>query len=431
MKTIEQHFELDVPRLMPEKIDRYIFNSFVRKRAGDVSLESGPAVGVEIEVEGIPHPGRLCETSNLATYLDRYWDITVDGSLRNNGQELVSKVLNGVGIVNALYVAEDAITKYKTNKPDFTDRTSVHIHVDMTKKTIEDLYKLFIVYAYVEPVFYELPTAAGLRSRYNNNFCVPLMNTHRILSFREQFMSYFANPTDRQAYNTLNNLLLNKEYKYTGFNFHSLRYHGTIEFRHFQGTAKASLIISWINYIYRMIKFAESRTTEQLIEEITALNSNSAYYVTLTRILGHVPILISKEMLRKLEDGVKWIKFITSHKSYDLKWNGSVDSSLFTILKTTYGIILKKREQKETEPNVLNNVETLLKTIERLEKELDHLLPIISLSTVAAYNSFIIQCRLLYEETGIIYHSDVVPNLAARIQDNLLYDSVEAYIESL
>lgn len=97
-------------------------------------------VGIEIEVENITQ-----QVIPLA-----YWDAKSDGSLRNNGIELVSVPLQIKQVQLALEHVFDVLNQ--NNKPDFSNRTSIHIHVNCRDLTQDQLYNFILLYAIFENI---------------------------------------------------------------------------------------------------------------------------------------------------------------------------------------------------------------------------------------------------------------------------------------
>jgi hypothetical protein len=207
-------------------------------------------VGIEIEVENITQPALL-----LA-----YWEAKGDGSLRNNGIELVSVPLQIKQVQLALeHVFE---TLYQNNKPDFSNRTSIHIHVNCRDLTQDQLYNFILLYAIFEKHFYNV---VG-NKRLNSIFCVPVFRTNQLKYLNT--VVYGLSP-DWHKYCGLNLLPLYQNSVTQGY--------GTIEFRHLHGTSDQQEILEWINDILCLRKFACEVNKEELIQLIKEMNTTSSY----------------------------------------------------------------------------------------------------------------------------------------------------------
>lgn len=207
-------------------------------------------VGIEIEVENI--------TNSL--HPAAYWDIKADGSLRNNGVELVSVPLQIKQVQLALEHAYNVLTA--NNKPDFSNRTSVHIHVNCRDLTQNQIYNFILLYALFEKHFYAF---AG-NKRMNSIFCVPLFRTNQL------------NVLDDVVYGLSPNW-----HKYCGINLLPLyqnnvtQGYGTIEFRHLYGTSNQREILEWINDIMCLRKYACEISKDGLLKNIKEMNTTSSY----------------------------------------------------------------------------------------------------------------------------------------------------------
>lgn len=207
-------------------------------------------VGIEIEVENI--------TNSLFPLA--YWDVKADGSLRNNGVELVSVPLQIKQVQLALEHVYNILTA--NNKPDFSNRTSIHIHVNCRDLTQNQIYNFILLYALFEKHFYSL---AG-NKRLNSIFCVPLFRTNQL------------NVIDNVVYGLSPNW-----HKYCGINLLPLyqnngtQGYGTIEFRHLYGTSNQREILEWINDIMCLRKYACEVSKDDLLKNIKEMNTTSSY----------------------------------------------------------------------------------------------------------------------------------------------------------
>lgn len=207
-------------------------------------------VGIEIEVENI--------TNSLHPLA--YWDVKADGSLRNNGVELVSVPLQIKQVQLALEHVYNVLTA--NNKPDFSNRTSVHIHVNCRDLTQNQIYNFILLYTLFEKHFYAF---AG-NKRMNSIFCVPLFRTNQL------------NVLDNVVYGLSPNW-----HKYCGINLlplyenHVTRGYGTIEFRHLYGTSNQREILEWINDIMCLRKYACEISKDDLLKNIKEMNTTSSY----------------------------------------------------------------------------------------------------------------------------------------------------------
>lgn len=207
-------------------------------------------VGIEVEVENIRH----------SVPLMAYWDGKADGSLRNSGAEYVSVPLQIKQIQSALQHLY--ATLKATNQYDFSNRTSIHVHVNCRDMTQDQVYVFCLLYTLFEKHFYKV---AGTR-RLGSIFCVPVFRTN--ILHQMQDVIYKLSPS---------------WHKYCGLNILPLvdnngqRGYGTIEFRHLYGTDDQTVICKWINDILCLRKMALKISKDELIDQIKSMNTTSSY----------------------------------------------------------------------------------------------------------------------------------------------------------
>jgi len=236
-------------------------------------------VGIEIEVENIKN----------GVPLKAYWDTKADNSLRNRGAEFVSVPLQVKQIQLALEHLYEALCA--SNTPDFSNRTSVHIHVNCRDLTQDQIYNFCLLYAIFEKHFYRV---AGTK-RMNSIFCVPLFRTNQLSTLSN--VIYGFDPSWNK-YCGLNILPLVNNNLSHGY--------GTVEFRHLYGTNSIDTIMTWINDVMCLRKFACEITKPELLELIKSMNTTSSYMSLYSQVFsGGTQILSDK---RDFEECISNIK---------------------------------------------------------------------------------------------------------------------------
>jgi len=208
-------------------------------------VDKNTYLGIEVEVE------------NVQTFhnISPYWRITEDGSLRNNGREFITPPIRAWRVEQAL----TTLFEQQINKDvDFSERTSIHIHMNIRTLTVAQLEALVITYLLFERSMFNFVE----KRRYNSVFCVPVCET--------QMGKY------------LERLILNGNpifswQKYTALNLLPITEKGTIEFRHMQGTKDIKKLMTWINLILCLKKFALRNDPEYIWHRVTTLNTTSEY----------------------------------------------------------------------------------------------------------------------------------------------------------
>lgn len=237
------------------------------------------SVGIEVEVEHIDSHNGVGVDDTKSFNL---WRNVEDGSLRNGGREFVSIPVAGSNIEFALDMLHLTLTKSKTClKHEFTDRTSVHIHVDFREATSEQLATLLLTYIAVEPLLYKM--AGG--DRDVNIFTVPVQDTILYDGLLRDVFTHLDNPTAVDA-------LVRYWLKYTGINLAPLRSYGTVEFRHMHGNMNVLLLCNWIDTLLQLKTFAMTNKFADVLKTVTELNTTSEYMAFLQSIFRKNPTVL-------------------------------------------------------------------------------------------------------------------------------------------
>lgn len=214
-------------------------------------------VGVEIEIEG-------CNAIPC-----RGWKTEADGSLRNNGVEYKTPYGMRVGGAYPALTAIQAMFSGERfeyqQRNQFTERCSVHVHIDVRNISLEQLNSVILLYILVENAFF---TYAG-NDRKHNIFCVPMAQS----VVGGQQLSF-------------NNLINHEAEKYAACNLKALRTFGTLEFRHMEGNDDAERIFTWIILISCLLYYAETVSNDEIMQEIVTLKYESHYDRFIAKIFG-------------------------------------------------------------------------------------------------------------------------------------------------
>lgn len=260
-KTILQYYGVGaVERLMTSS------KEFVK---GEMPcLDPERIIGIELEIEG-----------GIANTL-QWWPtdvmmLTEDGSLRNGGREFITVPME-------TQYAEKLLAKFfKKNaikqETHYSDRTSVHIHVNAQNLTIDQVRAVALVYQTVERLLF---TYVG-EERENNIYCVPWYQA----GFTTYAMDKLLNNHGQVTRNWV---------KYTALNFQPLREKGTMEFRHLRGTCNVEEIVIWINLITAIVKYGESHGYDAVSKLIMAMNTVSNYEAFVRDVFGEYYYVLTK-----------------------------------------------------------------------------------------------------------------------------------------
>lgn len=179
--------------------------------------------------------------------------ITDDHSLRNNGREFISPICNTDKQITIFQALVDNVI---TGKDRFSDRTSIHVHVNVRSLSLNSLKEFLLLYALVEPLFFKY---VG-KTRENSIYCVPLGATYLPNLYGESIEK-----------------ILKNWHKYTALNLLPViggdgsKKLGSVEFRHMYGTVLESEFIPFLSAIeslFYRISTAPSgwKVTEYLLD---------------------------------------------------------------------------------------------------------------------------------------------------------------------
>lgn len=186
-------------------------------------------VGLEFEFED-PH-GSLWAVWFDRAGLDKYWRTVGDGSLRDNGVEIILREpLMGEQLSEAIRQMTT------TNCPLVqTYRTSIHVHIDARDMDVEQLKTAALLYAMVEAGMF----AYVGQNRDSSNYSVPWYASTRYL--RTVADALFAN----RANSAIRDRISGTQ-RYSALNIQALRKYGSLEFRHMGQTMDHDKITKWV-----------------------------------------------------------------------------------------------------------------------------------------------------------------------------------------
>ncbi len=314
-------------------------------------------IGVEVEVEGV--------TETLPSLLP-FWTFKEDGSLRNQGIEFVSTPVRGKGLIAALHKVS-SLLKDTLPAHDFSERTSIHVHVNVRDMTFEGLINFLLIYLIFESALYKTIFDVCGRKRDENIFCVPIQDTGKSV-FSSEVLSKFERGKNADALRTL------VEYwrKYSGLNVVPVSSFGTIEFRHLGGVQDYMKILEWINMILSMKEYASIHPYEGLKERIMELNTNSMYEVFTKDVFSRLANNVLKYNIKdELEKGVIFVKYLFTESSRTpLNRDKFEGSSMKALLEKSLGKELKpqKKEEQKKRPEEMTEKELEIAYLDAAQK---------------------------------------------------------------
>jgi len=275
-------------------------------------------VGVEVEVEGIRYP---------TMHPEFYWTTKEDHSLRNQGWEFTSIPLRGYQIEYALDYLNAMLLFHPSNKPEYSPRTSIHIHLNVRDMTWNQIKTLVLLYTIFERHFFHI---AGTK-RETSIFCTPLYRSSKYtkLSRLENNIHFWS------KYNALN--------LGTILGSNEVPKYGTIEFRHLYGTGDKSVIINWINNIFKLRRASVKYNFKDLLNKVMVLNTTSEY------------VALYQDVFGEYADTTKMIKYdyescITHAKEWE--WGMDVNDLMVVKKDSRYSKCLSKVLGGTIKPNL-------------------------------------------------------------------------------
>ena len=191
-------------------------------------------MGIEIETEDFAY------VHDAMVELADYWTVHNDGSLRNGTEWVTSKPFAGKKLTAAI----DTFFA-KRRAYNMSERTSVHIHINMTDEnlTIDQFRSLFCLAFIIDPAVFRIAD----ENRKWCSYCCPLTDMSE-----ERIGTLLSSDKKTRIMSAINGD--KNEDKYYGFNVVSLRKHGTLEFRHFSCTQDKAQLELWIKLVQEIKK---------------------------------------------------------------------------------------------------------------------------------------------------------------------------------
>lgn len=260
---MEKPLFLIFPKLAQRYKEKFDFPKAYPSTSGLLDKDVlGRHIGIEIEVEecgmaqllGGPGMGK--------------WIIERDPSLRGeDAHEFKTSFpctcAEGIDALAAWFGMVAKARKDGAGIFSFSERTSIHIHVDIRDLTLSQIKAAVKLYMIFEKSFFDF---VG-RHRFHNIFCVPLLESEIVNS-------------------PLKATWWRKWEKYCAINLATLEQYGTIEFRAMAGNDNQTLITHWLLTLVKLIDYASKHTLQEVEAEINELKMESQYRIMANNIFG-------------------------------------------------------------------------------------------------------------------------------------------------
>lgn len=241
-------------------------------------------IGLELETENCHYSAR--DYQRLVTPMN--FAVTTDGSLRGEAYEFISSPMRSD---HALAALTDYFSVTGFNEANFTDRCSVHVHVNCLDLDQTEVSSVALLYTIIEEILMEY---VG-HNRDSNLYCIPWSHCRQHYDLVHRFLN---SPGDT----------LKHWNKYTALNLLPLLRQGTIEFRQLYGTADMEVLTKWVNIIGSIMAYAKRTPLKDLMATIKEMNTVSNYGAFFRDVLQD--LLPYNEVYRqRLEEGVVLAKY--------------------------------------------------------------------------------------------------------------------------
>lgn len=227
-------------------------------------------ISAEINLAGVQ-----CQVELYNHSVRRFWKVVTDGSLGDyiRGIELVSPILTGEDGFEQVRKVCETLDRLGCK---VTKRCGLHVHVGARNEPVVFFKNLVKLYAKAEPMIDAF--LAPSRRLSNNVFCRAVQVNGSLEA---------ASTVDAVA-RTIGQSSTNARGagRYCKLNLQSFWQHGTVEFRHHQGTVDGQKAINWIRFCLRMAAAARKEnmdistmhTLEALMATIGANEQETAYF---------------------------------------------------------------------------------------------------------------------------------------------------------
>lgn len=225
--------------------------------------------GVEIEAlgmttraaaEAISSAGINCRTEPYGHSLPRQWKVVTDGSLPDNGFEVVSPPLSGEEGLEQVRAVARALANAGAR---IRKACGLHVHVDANDLTRYDLFNIINRYARFEHEIDKFMPPS--RRGSNNTYCTSIKRW--LTDNRKRRL--FAVSTPRRMASVQNG-------RYFKINLQCYPRQGTVEFRHHSGTCNAEKITNWIKFCVNFVEVSRVSIDSTAAEaEVVALRESA------------------------------------------------------------------------------------------------------------------------------------------------------------
>ena len=261
-------------------------------------------VGVEIEMEGV--------SSSILRDVPS-WRSVAEQSV--DGWELV---LRKPMCENGLYLALNELRGLDVPATAFTERTSVHVHIDVRDMTYLQLINYIALSVMFEPVLYKYVAP----HRSSNHFCWSFLDCEALITRVSEVNRAYNTGDSRSVRDAMERRFSVGATKYSGINLSSIPKYGSLEFRMHEGTMNVNAITRWINILLSIKKYAmgEDRTPSNILETKQDVGIDSIFTAVLSDYRGVLSYQgVNNDILKGIRAAQDFVYTINWDESYTLE----------------------------------------------------------------------------------------------------------------
>lgn len=221
-------------------------------------------IGLEIEVEGNKFPKD--ESAAQMALIPKQWKYTHDGSLRgeDNAEYILRNPVSFDEVEPAVRALWQMFTDYGSVL-DESNRTSVHVHLNVQNWHLNRLCAFFCLYFSVE----EILTEWCGEHRVGNLFCLRAKDASAIVTRIKRFLQTEGNEPS-----------LSEGMHYSAMNAYSMVKFGSLEIRTMRGVQDPDTIIQWVEILRRIYNMSDDYKDPRHIMERFSGEGPLAYLET-------------------------------------------------------------------------------------------------------------------------------------------------------
>lgn len=211
-------------------------------------------LGIEIEVEG----------EKLPKVMDDKWKCKNDGSLRGEALEYIFAKPVDLEIAKQHILDLKKAFTAKRSKLDFSYRTSVHVHVNITDLVKEELRS----FLYLSHLFESALVRYSGENRSGNRFCLRTSDAEFKLIVMKNWLEQ-----DGFCY------LGADQVKYSAINFSPITSRGSVEFRSMRGNINPKILFPWIETLANIKEVSRKTTAIEMSRQLEESPEEFCKYV--------------------------------------------------------------------------------------------------------------------------------------------------------